>query len=119
MRVRNQPPYSIATMVNSRIPAVVRLSALMATPQLGILTLTRLAHPVPTCQWQDRVADMAYHHGDLRRALLAAAVEAIGEHGPAGGSLRDPARRADRPHPAPAHHFRDHAGLPARPGGHG
>jgi len=54
---------------------------------------------------------MAYHHGDLRRALLAAAVEAIGEQGPAGVSLRDLARRANVSHAAPAHHFGDKAGL--------
>ena len=54
---------------------------------------------------------MAYHHGDLRRALMAAAIEAIGEHGPAAVSLRDLARRADVSHAAPAHHFGDKAGL--------
>src|SRR3989440_857774 len=54
---------------------------------------------------------MAYHHGDLRRTLLAAAVEAIAEHGPAAVSLRDLARRAEVSHAAPAHHFGDKAGL--------
>ncbi|MEU4679511.1 TetR/AcrR family transcriptional regulator [Micromonospora sp. NPDC023737] len=52
-----------------------------------------------------------YHHGDLRRALLDAAVEAIGESGPAALSLRDLARRAGVSHAAPAHHFGDKAGL--------
>jgi AcrR family transcriptional regulator len=52
-----------------------------------------------------------YHHGDLRRALLAAAVEAIDEVGPTAMSLRDVARRAGVSHAAPAHHFRDKAGL--------
>ncbi|MFB6392067.1 TetR/AcrR family transcriptional regulator [Polymorphospora lycopeni] len=55
--------------------------------------------------------DGAYHHGDLRRALLAAAVEAIGESGPSAVSLRDLARRASVSHAAPAHHFGDKAGL--------
>jgi AcrR family transcriptional regulator len=54
---------------------------------------------------------MAYHHGDLRRVLLAAAAEAIAEHGPAAVSLRDLARRAEVSHAAPAHHFGDKAGL--------
>jgi AcrR family transcriptional regulator len=54
---------------------------------------------------------MAYHHGDLRRTLLAAAVEEIEEHGPATVSLRDLARRAHVSHAAPAHHFGDKAGL--------
>jgi AcrR family transcriptional regulator len=52
-----------------------------------------------------------YHHGDLRRALLAAAVEAIEESGAAAVSLRDLARRAGVSHAAPAHHFGDKAGL--------
>jgi AcrR family transcriptional regulator len=54
---------------------------------------------------------MPYHHGDLRRALLAAAVSAIEEHGPAALSLRDLARRAGVSHAAPSHHFGDKAGL--------
>lgn len=58
-----------------------------------------------------RARGRAYHHGDLRRALLAAAVEAIAENGPAALSLRDLARRAGVSHAAPAHHFRDKAGL--------
>ncbi|MHA6624139.1 TetR/AcrR family transcriptional regulator [Pseudonocardia sichuanensis] len=54
---------------------------------------------------------MPYHHGDLRRALLDSALEAIDEHGPAAVSLRDVARRAGVSHAAPTHHFRDKAGL--------
>ncbi|MEH1097583.1 TetR/AcrR family transcriptional regulator [Micromonospora sp. CPCC 205561] len=52
-----------------------------------------------------------YHHGDLRRALLAAAVRVIEETGPGALSLRDLARRAGVSHAAPAHHFGDKAGL--------
>jgi AcrR family transcriptional regulator len=53
----------------------------------------------------------AYHHGDLRRALLEESVVAIGEVGPAAISLRDLARRAGVSHAAPAHHFGDKEGL--------
>jgi AcrR family transcriptional regulator len=53
----------------------------------------------------------AYHHGDLRRALLVEAAAAIEEHGVAKLSLRDLARRAGVSHAAPAHHFGDKAGL--------
>ncbi|MFI9012297.1 TetR/AcrR family transcriptional regulator [Actinosynnema sp. NPDC053489] len=52
-----------------------------------------------------------YHHGDLRRAVLDAAVEVIGEHGPAGVGLRDLARRVGVSHAGPVHHFKDKAGL--------
>lgn len=52
-----------------------------------------------------------YHHGDLRRVLLAAAAVAIEESGPAALSLRDLARRAGVSHAAPAHHFGDKPGL--------
>src|SRR3954454_18333515 len=54
---------------------------------------------------------MAYHHGDLRRALLQAADEAITEQGVAALSMRDLARRAGVSHAAPTHHFGDKAGL--------
>ena len=52
-----------------------------------------------------------YHHGDLRRVVLDAAVAALLETGPAGLSLRDLARRAGVSHAAPAYHFGDKAGL--------
>ncbi|MFF9865085.1 TetR/AcrR family transcriptional regulator [Streptomyces sp. NPDC013953] len=52
-----------------------------------------------------------YHHGDLRRAVISAALDAIRSDGPASLSLRDLARRAGVSHAAPAHHFKDRAGL--------
>lgn len=52
-----------------------------------------------------------YHHGDLRRTLLASAVEVIAERGVAALSLRDLARRAGVSHAAPRHHFTDKTGL--------
>jgi AcrR family transcriptional regulator len=54
---------------------------------------------------------MSYHHGDLRRALLRAAAEAITEHGVARLSMRDLARRAGVSHTAPTNHFGDMEGL--------
>lgn len=53
------------------------------------------------------VAEKAYHHGDLRRALLDAAEAELAEKGPDGFSLRSVARRAGVSHAAPAHHFAD------------
>jgi AcrR family transcriptional regulator len=52
-----------------------------------------------------------YHHGDLRTALVAAAVDAIEEGGATAMSLRDVARRAGVTHTAAAYHFGDKAGL--------
>lgn len=53
----------------------------------------------------------SYHHGDLRRVVLAAAVGLIAEDGVDNVSLRELARRAEVSHAAPAHHFGDKAGL--------
>ncbi|MDG9725000.1 MULTISPECIES: TetR/AcrR family transcriptional regulator [unclassified Streptomyces] len=53
----------------------------------------------------------AYHHGDLPRAVLTAALDVIATEGPAALSLRGLARRAGVSHAAPAHHFGDRAGL--------
>lgn len=52
-----------------------------------------------------------YHHGDLRRALLDAAISELA-HTPASQlSLRALARRVGVSHAAPAHHFGDRHGL--------
>lgn len=56
-------------------------------------------------------ARQGYHHGDLRRALLAAAEAELTEKGPEGFTLRGCAKRAGVSHAAPAHHFGDAAGL--------
>ena len=49
--------------------------------------------------------------GNLRQALLDAAVATLDEVGADGLSLREVARRAGVSHAAPAHHFTDKAGL--------
>jgi len=54
---------------------------------------------------------VAYHHGDLPAALLAAVESAVTDGGVSGVSLRDVARRAGVSHSAPAHHFGSKAGL--------
>ena len=55
----------------------------------------------------------SYHHGDLRRALLDAALELIREEGTGSLSLRAVARRAGVSHAAPYHHFDNRASLVA------
>lgn len=57
------------------------------------------------------VRGAAYHHGNLKRAVMDGALAAIAEHGPAALSLRDVARQAGVSHAAPAHHFGDKAGV--------
>lgn len=56
-------------------------------------------------------AATAYHHGDLRNALLAATEMLLSEAGVDGFTLREVARRAGVSHGAPAHHFGDARGL--------
>ena len=53
----------------------------------------------------------AYHHGDLRRALLRAAREQIAESGAQTMSLAALARRAGVSQPAPYRHFADRNAL--------
>lgn len=53
----------------------------------------------------------AYHHGDLRQALLDVALELIAEHGPDGFTLREAARRLGVSHSAPYRHFTDKDAL--------
>lgn len=52
-----------------------------------------------------------YHHGMLREALIRATDEILSEHGAAGFTLREAARRAGVSAAAPAHHFGSAAGL--------
>ena len=53
----------------------------------------------------------SYHHGNLREALIAAALELIGEKGPAGFSFAEAARSAGVSPAAPYRHFRDRDAL--------
>lgn len=54
-----------------------------------------------------RKTGSAYHHGDLREALLNAAESLLEEEGVQGLTLRACARRAGVSHAAPKHHFAD------------
>jgi AcrR family transcriptional regulator len=49
----------------------------------------------------------AYHHGDLRAQLIAAATELVETQGPDGFSVSEAARRAGVSTAAPYKHFRD------------
>src|ERR1700736_3879887 len=56
-------------------------------------------------------ARKSYHHGDLRRELVAAAEQIIAERGVEGFTLREAARRVGVSPAAPSHHFNDAKGL--------
>ena len=58
-----------------------------------------------------RVTEPKYHHGDLRRAILEAALELIKESGIQSLSLREIARRIGVTPAAPYHHFKDRGEL--------
>lgn len=55
----------------------------------------------------------SYHHGNLREALIAAALALIAERGPAGFSFAEVARAAGVSAAAPYRHFRDRNALVA------
>jgi AcrR family transcriptional regulator len=52
-----------------------------------------------------------YHHGNLREALMRAALELIAEKGPAGFTFAEAARSAGVSPAAPYRHFRDREAL--------
>ncbi len=53
----------------------------------------------------------SYHHGDLRQALLDAALAIVSARGLSSLTLREVARQAGVSHNAPYHHFADKAEL--------
>jgi AcrR family transcriptional regulator len=53
----------------------------------------------------------SYHHGDLRRALMHAALDVVRDGGVAALSLREAARRAGVSSAAPYHHFESREAL--------
>lgn len=57
------------------------------------------------------MAGHAYHHGNLRPALVAAALERIESHGAEGVTLRAVAAQVGVSHAAPYAHFRDKNAL--------
>ncbi len=63
--------------------------------------------------WQDQGSNRAYHHGNLREALIEAALTLIAERGPAGFSFAEVARAAGVSPAAPYRHFRDRNALVA------
>ena len=63
--------------------------------------------------WSGRGPDerRGYHHGNLREALIKAALDLIAKKGPAGFTFADAARSAGVSSAAPYRHFRDRDAL--------
>jgi AcrR family transcriptional regulator len=64
-------------------------------------------------------ARRGYHHGNLREALISAALDLISKKGPAGFTFADAARAAGVSPAAPYRHFRDRDALMADVAGRG
>ena len=58
-------------------------------------------------KWGRRSEPRGYHHGNLKEALVRAALDLIAEKGPAGFTFADAARWAGVSPAAPYRHFRD------------
>ena len=67
--------------------------------------------PTKTRKPSKSTKKLAYHHGDLRRALLDAGLVLIEELGAQGFTLREAARRAGVSQAAPYRHFADKNAL--------
>src|SRR5262245_44376577 len=63
--------------------------------------------------WTGRGGRRSYHHGNLREALIAAALDLIAQKGPAGFTFAEAARQAGVSPAAPYRHFRDRDALMA------
>src|SRR5258706_7191492 len=84
----------------------------------GVLPMTKPTPP-PAGPKRRATRKAAYHHGDLRRALIAAARAILEADGLPGLSLRAVARRAGVSQAAPYHHFPDRDALLAALGAEG
>jgi AcrR family transcriptional regulator len=62
-------------------------------------------------KWGRRAGPRGYHHGNLKEALVRAALELIAEKGAAGFTFADAARWAGVSPAAPYRHFRDRDAL--------
>ena len=61
--------------------------------------------------WDQSGGRRGYHHGNLREALIRAALDLIAQKGPAGFTFADAARAAGVSSAAPYRHYRDREAL--------
>src|SRR3954462_224448 len=80
---------------------------------IGSLALRACRHvrPVHIFPGGSGMERRGYHHGNLREALIRAALSLIAEKGPAGFTFAEAARSAGVSSAAPYRHFRDRDAL--------
>src|SRR3954466_15779148 len=80
---------------------------------IGSLALRACRHvrPVHIFPGGSGMERRGYHHGNLREALIRAALSLIAEKGPAGFTFAEAARSAGVSPAAPYRHFRDREAL--------
>lgn len=78
------------------------------TRNMGVVNITGVAMPKARSATR---APRPYHHGDLRRGLIDAALALVAEKQDRTFSLREVARRAGVSHNAPYNHFTDRGEL--------
>ena len=66
---------------------------------------TRKATPIVPKSSARRRSNSSYHHGDLKRSLISAAIQVLDEHGYEGFTLRKCAKQAGVSATASAHYF--------------
>src|SRR5207237_1161124 len=111
----SRPPTRSASPCRNRSsPAPTRLSNDRGGRFLGRSADPRLHVKACNMSWSrpgDRDGRRGYHHGNLREALIRAALDLIAEKGQAGFTFADAARSAGVSSAAPYRHFRDRQAL--------
>src|SRR6188768_1131363 len=94
----------------------VSMSIVMVAPRMSrrpsrVTCWIGVAHDVRLFHMSWSHERRGYHHGNLREALVAAALALIAEKGPAGFTIAEAARLAGVSPGAPYRHFRDAEAL--------
>lgn len=97
----------IATRIASCYDDIVNIVTLDVSP----VNIVYIAHISRGTMHTDHTRPRAYHHGDLRNALIEAGIELLAEGGAAALDLRKVARKAGVSHAAPYRHFADKQAL--------
>ena len=85
----------------------------VSTLELMLTVSTRISKVAPSMPRAPTPKPNRYHHGDLREALLEAALELADKKGPLALTTRELARVLGVSHAAPARHFPSRAALVA------